>query len=242
MTWRRLLPVAMAGALLLSSTPASASVVYREDFSTPGHWPASVQVYTGGHYHPTESLSVHDGVLDGWMFNRVNPAVPGGWESVTTAFVAAVNGHYVNLRYGEWQWRMMLQPDSGGLRGWSITGVLWPESNDPADGEIDFPEWHPGGPMMIFAHETGTHPKQNCQVFQIVPGPGPLGVWHDYGLRWSASGFSFWIDGQRYWSTTCGQPRGRMHLVLQTGFDNGLAPPDSFGHALFSWEQIVGAA
>jgi hypothetical protein len=239
---RQFAAVLLALLLTLGTPPsANAAVTYRQDFDTPGGLPANVLPYSGGTFHPDESLSVEGGNLSIWLHNRLRPT---GWESVRSAVVPAVNGKYLNFTYGEVQWRMLVQPDSGGLVGWNVVGVLWPESNNGADGEIDFPEWHMGGAMMTYAHQTASQPfcPTVQAIHQIVPGPGPLGVWHNYGIRWSASGYSFWIDGQRYWDTPCGQPRTRMHFVIQIGADpgrDGVAPADSHGHIFISWIQVI---
>lgn len=242
---RRILLALLVAASLLA-TPGTAQAawvqVYRQDFSG-SVLPANVIPYKGGTFHPDESITVHGGVMDFWLYDRRNPVTPTGWESARSAIVPAVNGRYLNLRYGQFQWSMLVQPDSGGLVGWNVVGLLWPESNDGAAGEVDFPEWHMGGSVMTYVHQATGQP--GCptvqSIHQIVPGPGPLGVWHTYGIRWSPSGFSFWIDGLRYWGTACGQPRTAMHLVIQVGADPGragVAPATSHGHVQIGFIQI----
>jgi hypothetical protein len=235
-TRRTILALGLALVAGLLPAPAEAGT-WREDFNTPGGLPASLSRYYGGTFQ-ADSISVHDGLLDLYMFNRQNPSAPGGWESARSAVVPSVGGRYLNFQYGEIQWEMMVQPTSGGLVGWNVVGLLWPESDRPEDGEIDFPEWHMGYDMKAYVHDTGPRHSYNCQIFTITGAPGPLNAWHRYGIRWSAYGFSFWVDGRRYFDTVCGQPRGRMHFVIQIGADpgkTGVAPGNSFGHTLIKW-------
>lgn len=215
---------------LTTATDAHAAT-YREDFSTPGRWPASISVYDGGKYRPADSLSVHDGVLDVFMFNRWTGTA---WQSVSSAILPAVGGKYLNTRYGSFDWSMAVSPQSGGLAGWHVVAVLWPESNNPADGEIDHSEWHFGGSMNAFVHKTGALHAQNCKSVNMGPGPGG---WNWYTIRWTPTEIQFWLNGQLKGSTTCGQPLGRMHLVIQVSAD-GLAPGNSFGHLYMDWLAV----
>lgn len=220
-----------------TATPAHAATVWREDFTTPGRWPSSVSVYSGGHYRPAQSLTVHDGVLDAFLFNTPDPSKPSGWDSVASAIVPAVNGRYLNTRYGQYDLSVFVDRTSGGLVGWNFVALLWPENNNPAGGEYDAIEHHFGGPMETIVHETGARHRFNCRSVPL--GPGLVG-WHHYSFQWNPQGFAVWIDGQLLAWVTCGQPLGRMHLVIQMNADGGLAPGNSFGHVLIDSLQVAG--
>lgn len=210
--------------------------VYAQNFTTPvaqggfpGPYTGSVMSYTGfgdtsgiGLYDES-IISAHDGDLD--LDIHTQNGRPLG-----AAPVPLVNGQWGGQKYGMFSVRMK----SDNLPGYGAAFLLWPDSNDWNQGEIDFPEATLGGDAGAFNHCPG-NPQQNCFAADTTT---TFAQWHTYTIEWTPARLSFLIDGTVVGTTTTNIPTGVMHWVAQVG-TNGVKPAASVqGHLLIDWMTI----
>ncbi len=164
-----------------------------------------------GLYQPSDVISVHDGSLD--MYLHTADGRPLG-----AAPVPLINGEWGGHVYGRYTVRFK----SDALPGFGAGWLLWPDSNDWNEGEIDFPEGGLDGTIQANQHCIGD-PEQKCLA--VDTGVDFSGGWHTTTIEWTPSGVVYYLDGE-----VVGQspesPSTPMHLVLQTA-TNGDKPDAS---------------
>lgn len=113
-------------------------------------------------------------------------------------------------RYGRWEFRA--RTDLG--RGFSSAILLWPNSENTNDGEID---------MMEVPDET-----RNVANFVLHSGsggddqvgtnvPGHFDQWHTFAVEWLPTSITWYVDGQLDYTVTDRSriPTTPMHLAIQ---------------------------
>lgn len=175
-----------------------------------------------GTYAPDRVVSVRDGVLD--LFLRTEDG---------TALVAAP----VPLRDGVWGgWtygRYSVRYRADAVPGYKTAWLLWPDSDDWAEGEVDFPEGDLDGTVHGFVHRPGA-PQENA----LAVDTGVRATeWHTATVEWLPSGVRFLLDGTVVGSTDV-SPDRPMHLVLQTETAGGTPPAAAAGHVQVDWVAL----
>jgi hypothetical protein len=215
-------------------------VVFDEDFDSPvatGEFPGSEYrerwtSYQGfadtsgnGWYDPGSVLSVHDGVLDMHLFTD-DDGVPLG-----AAPVPLVDGQWGGQLYGRYEIRFSTDSIPGFGAGW----LLWPDSNDWSEGEIDFPEGGLDSTIYANQHCIGD-PEQKC--LHVDTGVEFSSGWHTTMIEWRPSGVTYYLDGEEV-AHSPESPSTLFHLVLQVGTNDQVPPATSEGHVLIDRVTIA---
>ncbi|WP_051209040.1 glycoside hydrolase family 16 protein [Propionicicella superfundia] len=218
--------------------------VYAEDFNTPvalGSFSSSsykkrLTTYKGadtsgrGVYDENKVLSVSNGVLD-WSVRTENG----------THYVSGVVPHVAGQwgqQYGRYSYRFR----AATMQGYKFVGILWPDSDNWAEGEVDFPE---------VGELTSTE-----YAYAALHRPGdlssgkPSGVtksetkatlndngWHNVTIEWKPDSITYWLDGAWVGTHTTGIPNTKFHLVFQVEtnlFDRAI-PDWVAGHVQVDW-------
>lgn len=243
-------PTGQAKAQQSASTRAAASTtlpignlpgwkqVFASGFTTPlarGDFPGpyanswmsynGIRDTSGRGLYDQSIISVHDGLLDLYLHTQ-------NGEALGAAPIPLVGGKWGGQVYGRFSVRMK----ADALPNFGISFLLWPDSNDWHQGEIDFPEGELNGPIKGFNHCGGLVPGKNC--FGKVSDIG-FTHWHTYTIEWTPKRITFLIDGTVFGTTTKDIPDARMHWVGQVGTAGGKKPaPSVAGHLLIDWMTI----
>jgi hypothetical protein len=210
--------------------------VFTEDFVTPlsrGSFPGSYGdqwlSYDGfadtsgrGDYEQ-DIISAHDGMLD--LYLHTEDGRPLG-----AAPVPLVDGEWGGQTYGRFSVRMKADP----LNGFGVASLLWPDSENWSEGEIDFPEGAFDDVARASNHCPGD-PEENCFYTEST---AEFVDWHTYTIDWTPTRLSFLVDGVTVGTTTDDIPDVPMHWVLQSGTVDGTPDPDTAGHLWIDWATI----
>ena len=208
--------------------------MFNEDFSAPaaaGQFPnvyrAKWGTYNGfldtgkiGMYS-NNVISVAGGVLD--MYLHSENGVPQ-----VAAPVPFVSGSWGGQLYGRYSIRF--RADS--LPNYKVAWLLWPDSNNWSQGEIDFPEGDLDGTIQAFDHKIG-NPSQNALAVNTGVA---FTSWHTATTEWTPAGVKFYLDGNLVGSSPV-SPAVPMHLVLQTE-TSGQPSASETGHVQIDSVQI----
>lgn len=112
--------------------------------------------------------------------------------------------------YGRWEFRA--RTDLG--RGFGSAILLWPNSENTNDGEID---------MMEVPDETRNvanfvlHSGQGGEDQVGTNVPGRFDQWHTFVMEWLPTSITWYVDGQRQYTVTAKSriPTTPMHLAIQ---------------------------
>jgi len=220
--------------------------VFTDDFSTPvalGSWSGSTYRtrwlgYDGfedtsgaGRYDPDRVISVHDGTLDWYVHtadgaHRVAAMVPvnpeTGWGQL----------------YGRYSFRFRADP----LPGYKLVGILWPDSDNWGEGEINFPEvgqLTPDEPIYANLFRIGDvptgRPGEATRFTTATPASGP--DWHIATIEWTPGAVTTWLDGVALGTFTQGVPDTSFHPVFQVETNLHGYPIDDAvaGHVQLDW-------
>ena len=209
--------------------------VFTEDFPTstaegnfPGPYKSKWSAYNGFYdsfdhgLYDRNILSVHDGMLD--THYRTENGIP-----LVAAPSPLLNGSWAGQTYGRYTARFK----SDAVTGYRVAWLLWPDSDDWNQGEIDFPESWLTGRIDGFNHCLG-NPSKNC--FWLHSGVSP-NAWHTVTINWTPKLLSFIIDGQVVGSTTTDIPDTKMHWVMQSE-TIGRKTATGSGHLYIDWVSI----
>ncbi|MET3804363.1 hypothetical protein ABIB25_001358 [Nakamurella sp. UYEF19] len=213
--------------------------IFTEDFNAnvavggfPGPYAPKWDAYdgfpdsSGNAQFSKKIISTHDGMLDMYLHTE-NGVVLGA------APVPLVTGVWQGQVYGRYSVRF--KADSLGYFG---TGwVLWPDSNDWNEGEIDFPEGSLDNTIAGFVHCIG-HAQDNCAwLFSSVLFASS---WHTATIEWKPTSVTFYLDGHNMITNTNAVPKSLLHWVLQTATNGGKPKATTAGHVLIDWATIYG--
>lgn len=239
-------PVQAASA---SASPSGAEVpvgdlpgwkqVLREDFNGPAStFPGGYGTWWTGYtgfadtshkgWYDQSILSVHDGYLD--MNLHTQNGVPLG-----AAPIPMVNGQWGGQVYGRFSVRMKTDR---ALPGYGAGFILWPDSGNWNDGEIDFPESDLGENAKGYVHCLG-NAAVNCTW---ADSGAQYTDWHTYTIDWTPWAINLLVDGNVISSNTNSVPSKPMHWVMQMA-THGITPDPSLnGHVLIDWAAIYAYA
>lgn len=214
--------------------------VFQDDFRTDvplGSFPQTVgarwsayaegwrDTSKNGTYSPSQVISVQNGMMDLHLRNAngvhlvaaPGPRLPGP-------------GTQGGQLYGRYAVRYRADP----IPGYKLAWLLWPDSEDWSDGEIDFPEGSLGGNTMAFMHHRGKPVEQDR-----FTSAARLQDWHTAVIEWTPDSVRFLLDGAGVGESTDRRliPRVPMHWVLQTETSSGGRRPaaDGSGHVQIDW-------
>jgi beta-glucanase (GH16 family) len=206
-------PAAKAPAAINPAAVPGFNLVFSDDFNTPAAAGQFLNVYSSkwgtydgfkdtGHLgmYSNNVISVAGGALD--MYLHTENGVPQ-----VAAPVPFIHGGWGGQQYGRYSVRF--RADS--LPGYKTAWLLWPDSDNWSDGEIDFPEGDLNGTIYAFDHEVG-NPSNNAMA---VNTGASFTDWHTATTEWTPAGVKFYLDGNLVGSSTV-SPSVPMHLILQT--------------------------
>lgn len=174
-----------------------------------------------GTYQP-DILSVSNGNL------VIHLHTDSAGDHLVAAPLPKVNNGRTDQLYGRYSVRFKADPVAGYKAAW----LLWPQSNNWSDGEIDFPEGNLTGDIAAFSHYTGTPTSQTAFSTGMT-----FSQWHVATTEWTPGKVSFYLDGKRIGTATKNIPSKPMHWVLQTETQlSGGAPSSSAsGRVYVDW-------
>lgn len=217
--------------------------VFKEDFTTPvalGSWPSGYaskfKDYTedscyysatyakwigcdtsrNGVWNAKKTVSVGGGAADYWLHTENG-----------TAYSAAILPQAPPQTYGRYDVRFKVD---GGMKGWHSAWLLWPDTDDWDEGEINWPEGDLSGDMWGFNHHVGD-PKYSQDV--ISSGVPFVGGWHTATLEWLPGQVRYSVDGKLIGTATTRVASTPMHWVLQS--ETGPTKPTTSGHIKIDW-------
>ncbi|HEX8509196.1 MAG TPA: glycoside hydrolase family 16 protein [Propionibacteriaceae bacterium] len=211
---------------------------FAEDFVTPADYgevgrvyDSALRGYSGfsdtskkGTYTPDRVLSVRDGLLDYYLHTATI-------DGVLRPRVAAP---VLNNWHGQIYGRYSLRFRSDSIPGYKIAFLLWPSSDQWAEGEIDFPEGQLDGVIKGYSHCVGD-PVRNCSSADTGE---TMQDWHIATTEWTPDGVTFFLDGVNFGTATgAGIPRTPMRWTLQAETEIGGPPPapSAAGHLQVDW-------
>lgn len=211
--------------------------IFTEDFDTdvalggfPGPYSQTWAGYDGfgdtsgdGQY-AERILSVHDSMLD--MYLHTEAGIPLGAAPVPLL----KDGKWDGQIYG----RYVIRFRSDYLPGYGTGWLLWPDSGEWNDGEIDFPEGELAHNIQGFNHCVGDA-KVKCLSVDTT---ATYQQWHTAVIDWRPELLSFTLDGKQIGSTTESIPDVPMRWTLQTATNGGKPDPSTAGHLLIDWVAI----
>lgn len=156
---------------------------------------------TNGVYDASKTATVGDGKLSIWM-----------WSDEQTAYGAAFTPIVDPQTYGRYDVRYRYATTD--ITGYRSAWLLWPDSQNWGDGEIDFAEYQRETPSPVSAamhRACGTTP---CPYDYADRSVDPLG-WHTATAIWSPGEVRTFIDGHPLTVSKDEVPDKPMHLILQ---------------------------
>lgn len=214
---------------------------FTEDFTTnvamggfPGPYAHRWDAYNGfkdssgnGRYS-RNIISTHGGMLDMYLHTE------NGIHLGAAPIPLINNGKWGGQVYGRYSIRFK----SDALPGYGAGWLLWPDSGDWNDGEIDFPEGYLNAKMQGFNHTVG-----NARVNHLVVSTGVTWTsWHTATVDWKPTGVSFILDGKTLATDTGSIPRKPLRWVLQTATSGPLPSASTAGHVLIDWVAVYAYA
>ncbi|WP_112238894.1 ricin-type beta-trefoil lectin domain protein [Kribbella monticola] len=203
--------------------------VFTDNFATTvplGQFPAAVSAKWGaypdgwkdtsknGTYYPSKVITQSGGLMNLYLhtengIHMVSAPVPK---------IQGATGSGGGLLYGRYAVRFRADPVAGYKTAW----LLWPDSEQWADGEIDFPEGDLTGHVEAFMHHRGSPLDQDKYPTQAA-----YGTWHTAITEWTPQAVRFILDGAVIGTSTNPAfiPNTHMHWVLQTETRTAGGPP-----------------
>ncbi|SDT19245.1 Glycosyl hydrolases family 16 [Friedmanniella luteola] len=191
-----------------------------------------------GRYNPAAVMSTTGGALD-WYVHTA-----GGQHNVA-AMVPINPSTGWGQRYGRYSVRFR----SDQLPGYKLAFMLWPDSDNWGEGEVDFPEvgsLEQGNRIYANLYQrgntaTGTPgPSTGFRTTTDAAGSG----WHVATTEWSPNKLTYYLDGKALGTLTTGVPTTSFHPVLQVETAVGGPSPSSAvsGHVQVDWVTMYAYA
>jgi hypothetical protein len=209
--------------------PAAAGMIEQVYGSEMRFYSGHTDTSGNGTYDPGLVLSVSDGKLDYFLHTagnkpRVATVMPFG---------------YTGQRYGRYSLRFR----SDDLPGYKIAFMLWPESNDWNEGEIDWPEGELNNPMYGNSKIKGSlaDGEMAADPPQFVVTPTDSSDWHVATTEWTPGKVKWFWDNVLISETTLpwGVPDTNFRWTLQAetevGDDAVIPDPRTAGHLQVDW-------
>lgn len=210
--------------------------VFTDDFTTPAAQGSFNSVYGskwttyhgfsdtwGNGWYDRNYISTKSGVLD-YDLRTVNG------KAISYAPSPIVTTPWKGQTYGRFTARFRADAIAGYKTAW----LLWPDSNNWQDGEIDFPEGGLTGTMYGFNHCVG-NASVNCYWTNTNK---TYTDWHTVTLEWTPTKLTYLVDGQVAGSTTTSVPTAPMHWMLQTETENTKPAATAAGHLQIDWVSV----
>ena len=213
---------------------------FTDDFTTPvplGGFPGPYAAkWTGYDGTPDSSgngmfaqkiISVHDGMLDMYLHSE-------NGKPLGAAPTPNITGEpWFGQIYGRYSVRFK----SDSLPYYGTGWVLWPDTNDWNEGEIDFPEGSLDNTIAGFVHCIG-HGQDNCSwLFSPVR---YASGWHTATIDWKPGSVTFYLDNHTMITNTTSVPTTKLHWILQTATNSGMPKSTTAGHMLIDWAVAYG--
>lgn len=178
-----------------------------------------------GTYSPRKVISIKDGILTKHI--HTENGVP---------LVAAISP-MLRLGRGQLYGRYAVRWRSDKLPGYKIAWLLWPDSGNRAEGELDWPEMNLDASQIGgFVHHPWVNGVRPPQGWVFVP--ADVTQWHTTVMEWSPNLVVFYLDGVEVYRTDEGVPSTIMHWVIQTETAMSGAPvpdPAVAGNVQIMW-------
>ena len=176
-----------------------------------------------GTYYPSKVVSIHDGVMD--LHLRTENGV-----SMVSAPEPKIGGGSRGQLYG----RYAVRYKADAIAGYKVAWLLWPDTDNWQEGEINFPEGNLNDRAWGFMHHRNNPTSQDWyRTFATFTS------WHTAVLEWTPKFVRYTLDGKVIGTSTDTTkiPRTPMHWVLQTETAiNGKKPQaSSRGHVKIDW-------
>ena len=182
----------------------------------------------------SSALSVEGGALDMYLHTLDG-------QPQSAAVVPLVSGQWGGQLYGRYTVRFRSEE----IPGFKMAFLLWPDSDNWAEGEIDFPgdqfaggRQHPVRQCLSEGRLASGYPGENS-TFTTDTQAVESG-WHTAAIEWAPDSITFVLDGQVVGTVTDGVPDTSMHLVLQveTMIDASKPASDVSSHLQVDWVRI----
>ncbi|WP_168929806.1 glycoside hydrolase family 16 protein [Nocardioides sp. GY 10127] len=210
--------------------------VFTDDFRRTAHEGSFLRRYdrwsaydgftdtSGGARYDASRLSVRGGAL------RLHLGTKDGVARASAPAPVIGGRAWSGQTHGRWSVRFRSDP----LDGWKTAWLLWPDSNDWNEGEIDWPEGPLDGTLSGYVHCLGD-PTQNCGWAHTSR---RYTRWHVATIEWTPAHVDLYLDGRRRLRTTDAVPTTDLHWVLQTESDGGTPPSTSDGRVRIDWVSV----
>jgi hypothetical protein len=176
-------------------------------------WPDTTK---HGTYEPSKVVSIENGVMNMYLHSE------NGVHMVAAPYpvLPGATGDDGGTIYGMYEVRFKAQA----VKGYKTAWLLWPDSENEDEGEIDFPEGDLQQNILAFNHQPGSDPETQQNAFSTS---ATYDEWHTATTIWTASSLIFMLDGKVVGEITnkASIPHTDMHWVLQTETRTGGGPP-----------------
>jgi len=218
--WKQIMAEDFTTSVALGSFPTSSYA--RRFFAYTG----GTDTFGHGRYDAKRVNSVSGGALD-WYLHKENG------QPYVSALVPVVPTTGWGQRYG----RYSVRYKSDVVPGYKMAFLLWPDTNNWAEGEIDFPEvgsLESGNALYanVFPKGDIASGYPGASVGFTTETAAADSGWHTAVIEWSPANITFALDGTTLGTITERVPDTLMHLVLQveTAIDAPAPASDVAGH------------
>jgi hypothetical protein len=197
--------------------PAGWTQVFVDDFSVSGPADAAGNLPGGrwwGYPAGTPITNSSNGLYDAGRVVRVQDGrmVFTGSATGANAYGAVMAPHIPSQTYGRYDVRYRYRDVE--VAGFKSVWMLWPDSDDWGEGEIDFAEYSSETSDRVSAAVHQACGVTPCPFVTDEVEIDPL-AWHTATAVWSPGQVTTYLDGRKVTSTTTGVPDTPMHLLLQ---------------------------